>query len=176
MQKSRYADLLVADYRLSMPGDDDLPSRLLKDLLKHAECPVLIAPEGDLPLANVTFAYDGSQSSMFAIRQFYHCLPHLRSLPLVVFNIIDDKKQVSDVEIDLLDGWLSLNVYRYSFQELTGNASNALLSWFLVNSEQSYSLLVAGAYGRNAISNFLKAPTLDVPIKSLDIPVFITHL
>lgn len=175
--ESRYADLIVADCNLTAFSSDKSPSRLLTGLLKHSECPVIIAPEEYRPVEKVVFAYDGSASSMFAIRQLYRCLPHLAGKELVVLNVDNGKDKTPDAhELKLLDEWLKLKVRHYAFEKYDGAADSVMFSYFLSGTDQVYSLLVAGAFGRSAVSSFMKSPTLEMPLKALDIPVFITHL
>ncbi|MFD2872923.1 hypothetical protein ACFS5N_10625 [Mucilaginibacter ximonensis] len=46
-------------------------------ILNSAECPVIIAPHHTQPINKVLFAFDGSSSALFSIKQFTYLLPEL---------------------------------------------------------------------------------------------------
>ena len=63
------ADLFIKN--LSAEESDEY----LKDALHASECPVLVVPEKfDFPESNI-LAFDGSESSVYAIKQFVYMFP-----------------------------------------------------------------------------------------------------
>src|SRR5688572_26165725 len=63
--ESLFADLIIINRRESFaPVSEQLPTGIIRDLLKHAYCPVILAPENFQPVENITFLYDGSSASV----------------------------------------------------------------------------------------------------------------
>jgi hypothetical protein len=79
-KESRFADVVILSGELfyeGVAGGDQF--EYLRDALHHTECPVLIVPEHfDFPDNNI-LAYDGSEASVFAIKQFAYIFPELAS-------------------------------------------------------------------------------------------------
>jgi hypothetical protein len=68
IEESRFADLLIIDAETSFNrGLEANPTRFVKEILQHAECPVVISPVSFEGLDEIIFAYDGSASSVYAI-------------------------------------------------------------------------------------------------------------
>src|SRR5437764_4689347 len=76
--ESRFADLLIigSEAFYENMGTDDLNS-YFKDTLRQAECPVVIVPETFAFPESVVLSYDGSESSVYAIKQFAYLFPEL---------------------------------------------------------------------------------------------------
>src|SRR6185312_1253519 len=83
----RYADLLIIDPAISFTEDKNIPTKFVLQLLKQAECPVLIAPEEYNEIEEIVLAYDESKSSVFAIKQFYYHMPELVNKKMTVLHI-----------------------------------------------------------------------------------------
>jgi len=78
IRETRFADLLIigSETFYHVPGNDD-PGDMLKDTLHGVECPVIVVPEEfEFPHTNI-LAYDGSSSSVYAIKQFAYLFPEL---------------------------------------------------------------------------------------------------
>jgi hypothetical protein len=74
-KETRFADLLIISsesYYANMSGE---PNEYLEEMLHEAECPVILVPNiFDFPAYNV-LTYDGTESSVHAIKQFAYLLP-----------------------------------------------------------------------------------------------------
>ncbi len=174
--ESRYADLLILDPSLSMDkGDDRLPSDFVIDVLSKAECPVLVAPEHFEQIDEVVLAYDGSRSSVFAIKQLYYQLPRLADKRLVILHINKEKIEKWDKQHGQFREWLDMHFANVSFLELTGDARDIMFEYFMARSEQVNQLLVTGAFGRNFLSTFFKPGAAELVLKAVDIPIFVSH-
>ena len=94
VEESRFADLIIVDPVTSFSKSNrGVPSRFVKDVLLDSECPVLIAPYSFDGLDKVIFAYNGTQSSVFAIKQFTYLFPGLSDRKAIVVNVSKDDKQ-----------------------------------------------------------------------------------
>src|SRR6202041_341215 len=69
--ESRFSDLIVVDPETSFRNmEKAFPGRFIRDVLLAAECPILVSPYSFDSLDEVVFAYNGTSSSVFAIKQF----------------------------------------------------------------------------------------------------------
>ncbi len=89
----RYADLLLIDpaMSLSIATAGHSPS-FVRNVLAQAECPVILMPERFDGLEEIVFAYDGSPSSVFAIKRFCAIFSRLADRKLTVLTAHGDAK------------------------------------------------------------------------------------
>ncbi|RYG40008.1 MAG: universal stress protein, partial [Chitinophagaceae bacterium] len=91
IEESRYADLIIVDSATSFNKTyEGRPTEFVKDVLKDAECPVLVAPGSFEAIDEIVFTFDGSRSSAFAIRQFTSLFPELGEVKAVVLHVSKD--------------------------------------------------------------------------------------
>ncbi len=175
--ETRYADLLIADPSISFNGDNKVPSEFVMELLGKVECPTLISPEYFEQPEEVVFAFDGSKSSAFAIRQFYYQLPGLAEKQIIVLHINEDgaDSEEDNPEDTKFKEWIEMHFSKISYVKLSGNAREALFGYFLQQRDPQNKLLVMGSFGRNMISSFFKPRTAELILKAVDVPMFIAH-
>jgi hypothetical protein len=169
--ETRFADLAILGgekfYKNLSAGDSNV---YLKEALHAAECPVLVVPEKfDFPESNI-LAYDGSESSVFAIKQFAYLFPELcNNKTLLVFADEEDKLIPQKIFIEELAGrhFPDLTLFKLDI-----NPKKYFASW--VNEKRS-PLLVTGAFGRSSISQLFKRSFVADIISDHKLPVFITH-
>ena len=176
--ESRYADLLIVDPATTFNGDRKVPSKFVMELLAAAECPVLIAPEYFEEVNEVVFAYDGSKSSAYAIKQFQYQLPHLAHRKITVLHVSEHGHTSKSYkkEQGLFKEWLQFNFSNISFLELEGEPRDILFEYFMEQEQRYNKMLVTGAFGRNLLSSFFKPSTADLVLKAIDIPIFVSHV
>ena len=168
--ESLFADILIVDEAVSFSVDDDrVPSEFITTLLIDAKCPVIIAPSVFEAIEEIIFAYDGSYSSLFAMKQLTYLFPELKDKKILVIQVTDTGVMN---ESDKLHEWLSNYYSEIVYETLGGNASNRLLE--IAMSKQK-ALLVIGAFGRNMLSSFFRSSAADNIIKLSNNPVFIAH-
>ncbi len=173
---SRFSDIIVMSPHLSFYKDNNIPTDFAEDLLTHTECPILLSPERYTPIDEVVIAYDGSKTSMFALKQFCYQMQHYCTNKVTVLYINEgDEKNNHVANEGMLSEWLSLNCSSITFESLSGDARDVLFNYFLDNEDSNNKLLVAGGFGRSAVSRFFKPSTTDLVLKTADIPVFISH-
>jgi hypothetical protein len=172
IEESRFADAMIIDPSTSFNRHSErTPTNFIKDVLKGTECPAIIAPEDFEAIEEIVFTYDGSQSSVFAIKQFTYLFPQLHDKRVTVVHINDTgewhdtnrfklkellKNYYFDLHVEILKGTIYKTLFEYVFAKKN-------------------SFLVMGAYGRNALSRFFKPSKADLIIKTIKHPIFIAH-
>ena len=171
-KETRFADLLIIGgekfYKDYIGGD---PGDFMKDLLHDAECPVLIIPERyNLPKRNI-IAYDGSASSVYALKQFAYIFPELTANETLIIcsredssTKLPDEEQVEELarnhynELKLLK--LNIAPKRYFGQWLK---------------EESSIILICGSFSRSSLSQLFNRSFVEDIIADHIVPVFIAH-
>ncbi len=176
LHESRFADLLIVSPTLTFSGGNNIPTDLVREILKGAECPVLLSAEQVRPVDEVVIAYDGSRSSAFAIKQFSYLLQQLGSKKTTILHVQEEgKTDETKVYSEQFASWMEIHFPSSTLVHLSGNAADVLFNYFMEDRDNNNKLLVAGAFGRNAVSRFFNPGTTDRVLKTIDIPVFITH-
>jgi hypothetical protein len=172
IEESRFADLIVIDSGFSMnTHHEGGPTEFVNDILKNAECPVVLAPENFDGINEIIVAYNGSASSVFALKQFTYLFPQLGDKKITAVQVNETGRWEEEGKYNFSE-WLRIHYRNVHFEALTGETDRALFD-YLVKKEGV--LLVMGAYGRNALSQFLKHSRAELLIKSLRQPIFIAH-
>ncbi len=171
MTESRYADVIIAGPDLFASSPLETPAPLVKDLLAQSECPVIIAAHHAGPIENILFAYDGSASSVFAIKQFTYLFPELRGAEITVLQA-DEHAAFSEERKEKIYEYLKAHYRCINFKDLHGKASDELFDYTL---RQTGTCLVMGAFGRSWLSRLFRPSTADLLIQINNLPVFITH-
>lgn len=175
IEESRYADLLILASDLSPTGELDSPTKFVRDIISRSECPVIIAPTVYDQLDDIVFGYDGSGSSVAALKQFYYLFPELSDKTIHILHIDEKNSAASEISPLLLD-WLNGRYKNISLIQLHGNPRDVLFEYFMANNmNSSRSVLLSAAFGRGALSEFFKHSAIETVLKTIDIPVFISH-
>lgn len=170
--ESRFSDLLVMDPDTSFEGSDrDIPSRFVQDVLLTAECPVMISPYSFATLDKVYFAYNGTASSVFAIKQFTYLFPEFRNKKAVIISVRKGKGVAIEEQFKMKE-WFSAHYQDAEFVTLNGDASDELFGFLL---EKKDAVVVLGAFGRGTMSRFFKPSHAGLLMKTVNLPIFIAH-
>lgn len=173
VEESRFADLIIVDPETAFNRKDAIvPGRFVKEVLRAAECPVLIAPYSFDTVEEIVFAYDGTPSCVFAIRQFAHLFPDLRSMPVKIVSIRNDDLAAIEQQFKMKE-WLRAHYDNLHFEVRSGGGVSDQLFAYLI--EKKNAIAVMGAYGRNEVSNFFKSSHADLLVKTVNLPIFIAH-
>lgn len=170
--QSRFADLLILtpDYG-AKPDESALASDNVLNVLKHAECPVFIAPLTAKEPSEIVFTYDGSSSSVFAIKQFTQLFPELNELPVTLLEVKPDYSSEVDFR-ENIDEYLKTHYRFVNHLVLKGNPEDELFS-FLLDKKQMY--IVMGAFGKHFMHSILHRSTATLLLKTTALPVFVSH-
>jgi len=171
--ESRYADLIVIDVTTSFASvREPTPTSFVKEVLQEAECPVVIAPERFDGVDEIIFTYDGSRSSVFAIKQFIHLFPQLGDKKVTILSVTHPGGKVKGDKYKLKE-WLGSHYDHIELVTLEdGNVRARLLEYLLVKEKV---FVVMGAYGRGVLSNLLAPSHAGTVVQLLTQPVFIAH-
>jgi nucleotide-binding universal stress UspA family protein len=173
LHESAYADLIIMDARMNISDLlPDSPSSTLRDILVDAHCPILIVPGSYQEIRNIILSYDGSHSSALAIRMFNYVFPEWSDYPthLVSVNEAKGNHLKENQNIRELMGRHYSNV---KYEVMTGDVAKEMKKFMKYNSRNS--LVVMGAYGRNALSRLWRQSLANMVIKDIKVPVFISH-
>lgn len=172
IEESRFADLIVIDAKFSMNEHyEGSPTDFVSDILKNAECPVVLAPEDFDGINEIVVAYNGSASSVFALKQFAYLFPQLCDRKTTAVQVNDTGRWQEEGKYNFSE-WLRLHYRNVHFEAVTGEIDKALFDYLV---KRKGVFLVMGAYGRNALSQFIKHSRAEFLIKTLTHPIFITH-
>lgn len=172
VQESRFTDVMVINPQITFSDQlAAIPSGFAKQVLEKAECPVIIAPGSFEGIERLLFAYDGSRSCVFAIKQFAHIFPQLRNLPVTVL-LIGNTEEAYENDLKKIKKLLSVHFPNNHFELLEGSPEYELFGYLLGKRNM---FVIMGAYGRNNISRFFRQSTADLVMKTINLPVFITH-
>ncbi|MDR3680032.1 MAG: hypothetical protein P4L41_08710 [Flavipsychrobacter sp.] len=167
--ESRYADLLVVSSELFYQNlGEETQNDYIETVLHKAECPVVLLPEHYHFPENIVLAYDGSDSSVYAIKQFAYLFPELTKLKtLLVYAGGDDIPEQSYIEELAARHFFDLNIYH-----LDANPKKYFNTWLQDNGN---TILVTGAYGRSVFSEMWKNSFITETIHDHKVPIFVAH-
>lgn len=169
--ETRFADLLLIGgetfYRSIYLGN---PLEYLKETLHLAECPTVVVPEKfRFPRTNL-LAYDGSESSLFAIKQFAYLFPGLCNHETVVAYAANEEEN-----IPALSRVKELVFAHFTDVRFVQLVKPAHVSFANVAKENQDVFLVCGAFGRPPFSELIRRSFAETFLVDLNIPVFIAH-
>jgi hypothetical protein len=163
---SDFFDLILVDAKVHFY------EYLLSDLLADAHCPVLLTTSEMESISRIVFAYDGSPSSMYAIKMFTYLFPEWKDMPANLVHIASKENSTLPNETPVAS-WLTSHYANLKTQVIQGNVQAALLQYLKPASKET--LLVMGAFGRNAVSRMFHKSLSQAVINQTDAAVFITH-
>jgi nucleotide-binding universal stress UspA family protein len=172
-RETRFADLLIISsesFFNSITGAE--PSDYMKEAIHESECAVIVIPEKcSFPLRNV-IAYDGSASSVYALKQFAYLFPELsNNETLLVCSKNDDDTELPSE--DYIEELASQHFKNLSLLKLKVNPRKYFNSWL---SGEGSPILICGALGRSTLSRLFKKSFVTEVISDHKLPVFIAHL
>jgi hypothetical protein len=171
-QESRFADLLILGSEVFYEDlEAGSPNEYLRLALQDVSCPVLLVPEKfEFPESTI-LAYDGSEDSVFAIKQFAYLFPELTGKQtLLVYANQDPAKDFPEkVRIEEL---AARHFNDLTLFKLELDPKKHFNTWL---QEARSSLLVCGAFGRSGLSQLFKKSFARGIIAEHRLPVFIAH-
>jgi len=170
--EAKFSDLLILDHAIPFDAYSSNGYAFdLQNLLQAATCPVLILRDGAIDVEELIFAYNGTASATYAIKQFTQLFPSLSEKPVLLLYVAEDSQSIPQQE--KIMNYLQFHYSSVGVRILKGNPAVEITN-FLKN--RKTSVVTFGAYGRNAFSLFFHPSEADNTLKNLKIPVFITHV
>lgn len=169
VKESRFADLIILGSQAFFANRGLEPNEYLKGILHDVECPLLLVPEQyEFPVKNA-IAYDGSSSSVFALKQFAYLFPEFSTNDTVIFYADEITSFPEEKNIQELAArhFPHLKMARFS-----NNAEHTVVNWL---EENKMSILVSGSFGRSGIYRLFHRSFITRVIQEHKTPIFITH-
>lgn len=170
-KETRYADLLLISSGLFYSNMSKGAQReYLHDTVHDAECPVIILPEQYHFPKSLVLAYDGSESAVFAIRQFAYLFPEFASLSTTIVYASEKDGELPDLAY--IKELAARHFPDLTFFKLEADPKKYFDTW--VESLRA-PLIVAGSLGRSGFSEVFKKSFIRDVIAAGRQPVFIAH-
>jgi nucleotide-binding universal stress UspA family protein len=164
---SSYADLIITD------ATSDSIEYSLKDLLADAHCPLLLISKNAVVVEKIYVAYDGSTSSMYALKMFSYIFPEYKNFNIHFFQI--SKSEDSEItQLNELESWVAQHYANANYELIKGNTDIELMEHIRYDAEKT--ILVMGAYSGSSIRRLFLKSTADAIIKNTNVSLFITHV
>lgn len=174
INESIFADLLVIDEHMSFTHTDSKQlSNFIIDVLEDANCPVIIVPHKYLPVENVFLCYDGSASSVQAIKMYAYLFPswNKKITSLISFNDTSSNHlKYSENIKDLLHQHFPFLIIDV---ENSYNSEAIIVNFFKENAKSSF--IVMGTQKKSPFSRIFKKSLVNTFIKEIKLPIFIAH-
>ncbi len=127
--ESRFADLLIIDVETAV-GNNNESSQFAKEILARAECPVILPPISFKGIDEIIFCYDGSRSSVFAMKQFTYLFPQYEDKKVTVLEV--NEEGVSSIyEKDKVRDLLKGHYSQIGFYVVNGDPTIELFTYLL---------------------------------------------
>ena len=174
LHESIFADLLIIDPDETFSYiEEEIPGWFIKSLLHEAHCPVWIVPRKQEPIHRLIFLYDGSPSSMHAIKMFTYLFPEMSGKECLVLSVRSGTLNLHVPDNKLIHEWMKRHYPRANYKVVQGEASQ-LVS--LCKEQGPEVLIVAGASERNRLSTWLHPSLADELMRQVKAPLLITHI
>jgi hypothetical protein len=171
-KESIYADLLIIGTEIFFENlGTQSPNSYLEDALHNIKCAAVLVPEKFEFPESIVLAYDGSDESVFAIKQFAYLFPELcnKEVLLVYANEDQETDFPDKIEIEELAARHFSNL---TLCKLDINPRKFFSTWI---SEKKSALLVSGSYKRSGVSQLFKKSFIKEVIAQHELPIFVTH-
>jgi len=116
-------------------------------------------------------AYDGSEASVYAMKQFVYLFPDLCSLETEIVHMAEDE-QVLIPDKGPVSEWAHEHFSNVSIHPVTYSSGE----YFASESNASSVLVVTGSFGRSAFSQILKRSFSEDLVEKFNLLLFSTHM
>lgn len=150
----------------------EFPEFEIDDILGLVECPTLLIAYTAPKIETIILAFDGSKNSQYAIDKFRKIFSDYMEQPthLVIVNHFE--------QIMLHKEYIN-SILRHAFKNLSltqleGNEKEEMITY--LRKFPDNTLLVIGAYGRNALSRLFHASMAKTILQNTRVSMFLTHI
>ncbi len=171
VDESRFADLLVLDNAAFYANlGAETQNDYISELLHKLECPCFMIPGVYEVPKNIIMAYDGSEQSIYALKQFSYMFPEYSKTQVLLVYFNQSKEGVPHREE--MEELMSYHYFNVSIFKLKIDPAKDLDQWVRDNGA---SMFVAGAYSRSFFSELFHKSFVNEIVKEHKIPVFVSH-
>ncbi|MCD2422150.1 universal stress protein [Niabella pedocola] len=174
LHESIFADLLFIDHAETFTSyTEKVPSLFIRDLLSNVHCPVILTPRSFQPIDQLLLLYDGTPSSVHAIKMLSYTLDTLKQLPTTILtvNTADQTSHLPDNK--LFKEFLKRHYPKAQYMVLKGTPETAIVHY--LEQTKKGTLITLGAYSRGAVSRWFRNSMADVLMKEMKCPLFVAH-
>lgn len=170
-KETRYADVMILSSETFYSNLGKVTQDYyLQDTMHKAECPVIIVPENYKMPQSIILAYDGSRTSVFAIKQFAYLFPELSGLSTVVVYASDENEDLPDMPY--IEELAARHFKDLSFFKLEADPKKYFNTWMM---DRGSAILVTGSFGHTGLSEIFKRNFAEDVINEHNLPVFVAH-
>ncbi len=171
IEETRFADALLVSSDLFYENvSKEQPNFYLEEVLKKAECPVLLVPENYEEPGQVILTYDGNESSVFAIKQFAYVFPGLTKKETILLSITHHEDDLP--EYSLITELVSRHFADLKIQPLHLKNKKDFNEWMM---GRPNSFIVMGSFSRSIFSQLFRKSFASEVIHDIKMPIFIAH-
>jgi len=168
---TRFTDLVILPADAGIAETTGISASFVSHLIRYAECPVIIAPPSFKKVESLIVAFDGSASSVFAIKQFTYLFPSYRETKIFIVHA-SESKGWDDTGKYKMKEWLEDHYTNIEFVLLNGQTEESMINYLLSHKD---AFLITGAFGRNLLSKLIKPGTFQLLKEVISNPLFICH-
>ncbi len=169
-KETRFADLLIlsAD-QLNNKTPFEANAEHIEPTAHRAECPVIVIPATYKTPDEIIFAYDGSASSMHALRQFVYLMPLYTSMPITIVEADLTNGDMRD--LPYIEEYAARHFTNANFLKLDIEPKKYFSTWLTGKN----AIVITGSFGRTAFSEIFKKNFAVTILGQQNLPVFIAH-
>ncbi|MBZ4191319.1 hypothetical protein [Niabella beijingensis] len=172
VRETHYADLLVFSQELLYAGADKVqPNAYMQELLHWTGCPAIAVRENGHPPEQLIAAYDGTRQSIEALRSFCTLFPQYKKLPAQIIYVKDEPSNRIPHR-QLLEEYAAAHFATLKILKLHWSSKKHFTTWIECFKNP---LLIAGAYGRPALSVAFRNSFVETTIRNQLATVFIAR-
>jgi hypothetical protein len=170
-KQTRFSDVFVVGSEVFFKNvSGTLPNEYLKDLLHISECPVIIVPESFEFPSTIVLAYDGSESSVYAIRQFASLFPEFADNRTILAYAGKPDDEIPDLEY--MKQFAECHFSNFGCVKIDAVGKKGFSNWL---TGVKAPMVVAGSFGRPELYEAVRKSFLTDVIHEHNAVVFIAH-
>jgi hypothetical protein len=170
-KQTRFSDVFVVGSEVFFKNiGGGVPNEYLKDLLHIAECPVIIVPESFEFPSTIVLAYDGSESSVFAIRQFANLFPEFADKRTILAYAGQKEEKIP--ELEYIKEFAGCHFSNFGCVKVNEEGQKGFSDWLC---GITAPMVVAGSFGRPELYEAVRKSFLTDVIHAHNAVVFIAH-
>ena len=172
VEETRFADLLLVSSELFYENvQKEQPNFYLEEVLKKSECPVMLIPEKFEAPQQVVITYDGTESCVFALKQFAYIFPELARIETKLISINRQETETMP-NYNMVSELVSCHFPNLQITKLPMFDKRDFAMWM---AGEPYSFIIMGAYSGNLFSALFKKSFASTLIHDITMPLFISH-
>ncbi len=174
LHETLFADLLIIDTHETFSYLElSLPGRFIQNILHKAQCPVIVVPKKFTPIKKLALLYDGTVSSVHAIKMLDYILPWMKELETKLFYANHEAGSSHLPDNKLLKEWMKRHYPKVEYKVVKGHEKELAAT---LAGENPGFLIVTGAYHRSSVSMWLHRSLADLLMNEIKAPIFIAHI